>query len=124
MSTTTAKYGLTKPEDADALTVVVGDQLRATMDRLDLLLGEGGTVSLTPSAADTIVTQRVNYQRDYTATGVVPHVMLCLDSNVGSSNVVNFWATAPDYTGFTLNLRKSTTSATSVRWMARPLIGA
>lgn len=121
MSTTTTKYGLTKPDDADPLVEVVSTQLRATMDRLDLLLGESGSQAIQATAADTNVSVRVNYSRDYTSTGKTPRVALTCDSQTGSTVTQHAWVTAEDYTGFTLNMRKSNTTISSWRWFARPL---
>jgi len=119
MSTTTSKYGLTKPEDIDPVVDVLGTQLRALADKLDLLFGEMGTITMTPVAADTTVSVRVNYARDYTSTGSVPQVWVQIDQNTPTAATLYTWITAKDYTGFTLNMRKSTTANQALRWFAR-----
>lgn len=121
MSTTTSKYGLTKPEDSDPVVEVLGNQLRATLDKLDMLLGETGTVDIQDDSNDTVKSVRVNYARDYTSTGSVPTVLLSCESSTAASVTHHAWVDGRDYTGFTLNMRKSNTTISTWRWLARPM---
>lgn len=118
MTTTTAKYGITKPAGTD-LVRSGDDHIRAAMDRIDLLLGESGTKTITPSAINVDTSVRVDYARSYAALApVVPQPMICLNESVPSTQTVNIWPSAPDATGFTLNIRSASTTSRNIRWRA------
>lgn len=119
MSASTSRYGLPYSIANDAVSTV-DDTMQALAQRLDLMLGETGTLSLASGTADTAVSQRVNYSRDYSSVGA-PTVMVMQDGNVTAANTVNYWVTSPDATGFTLNMRTSNTTSKAFRWTARTI---
>lgn len=118
MPGTTSKYGIEYPVGTDP--VADADQtIKAAADRLDLLLGESGVTTITPTAADTTTTLRVNYSRSYAALApLVPRATAHVNESYAVATVVNVWTTAEDATGFTLNIRSSGTAARSVKWKA------
>lgn len=116
MSTTTAKYGIAKVAATD-LVRDGDDTQRAAMDRIDLLLGESGTKSITPSAANTDTSVRVDYSRSYAGLApLVPTPMVQLNESVPTTISCFVWASAADAAGFTLNIRSGNVSARSIRW--------
>lgn len=119
MASTTSKYAIPKTDDFDNMSGWPLRQ-RQAMDRIDLLLGESGTDDITPSAANTTTTKRVNYSRSYGALApLVPSPFVVVNSSIASTDIVNVWSSAPDATGFTLNIRASSTTTRQVRWMCR-----
>lgn len=116
----TSKHLLPYPIAADA--VADGeDVITQLAQRLDLLLGETGTTTITPSAANTTTTKRVNYSRSYGALApVVPRPFAVIDEGVGTTLEVNVWTSAEDASGFTLNIRASDTQNRAVKWLTRP----
>lgn len=117
MTTTTAKHGITKPAGTD-LVRSGDDHIRLAMDRIDLLLGESGTVNITPSAANTDTTLRVNYSRTYAALApAVPRAMAVIGESINAAaSPTTVWTSGEDATGFTLNIRSATTGIRSVKW--------
>lgn len=120
MSDLTSKYKLPYPLPGDAVATV-DDTVEALAERLDMLLGETGSTTITPSAVDTQTGKRINYTRSYAALApLVPSVQLTMGEGLSTSNVVQLWVTGEDATGFTLNIRSSTTTTRTIRWLSRP----
>lgn len=87
-------------------------------NRVEVLLRErqGGVDNITPSAANTDTTKRINFPHAYLAT---PRVIVGFrEALVPGSSVL--WATAPDNTGFTLGIRSTNTANRSITWIAVP----
>ena len=118
MSSTTAKYAIPYSTGGD-LASTIDDTMQALANKVDLLMGEYNDTTITPSAVDTTTSVRVNYSRSY-ATVAVPKVIAVCNEARATAAVVNVWTSAEDATGFTLNIRSSTTAARLVRWFARP----
>lgn len=118
MSGSTAKYAvpyMTGGDGADG----IDDGFLALATRLDLLLGESGTQAITPSAADTTTSVRVNYGRSYAALApLVPKVQAVVNEAVNTASEVTVWTSGEDATGFTLNIRSSGTAARATKWRA------
>lgn len=77
---------------------------------------QGGTATITPSAANTDTTLRINFAYPYTDT---PRVVVSFrESLVPGSSVI--WATAPDADGFTLGIRSTNVTPRSITWIACP----
>lgn len=117
MTSLTAKYSITKPAGTD-LVRSGDDHIRLAMDRIDLLLGESGTVNITPSAANTDTALRVNYARSYaTLAPLVPRALANINESINAAAApTTVWTSAEDATGFTLNIRSATTGIRSVKW--------
>lgn len=116
MPSDTVKYDLPYPVAADP--VKDGENLiQQLAERVDLLLGETGTVTLTGMVADTTKSQRVNYARDYGT--LIPAAFAFNDATAASSITIHIWTSAEDSTGFTLNVRSSSTSNRAIRWLCR-----
>lgn len=113
----TAKYTIPYSAGSDA-AASIDTTMQALAERVDFLLGEGGSESITPSAIDTTTTKRVNYSRTYAPA--VPRVLVTVNENRTTAQVVNVWTSGEDATGFTLNIRASSTGARVCRWEARP----
>lgn len=112
----TTKHAIPYPTPTDPVRDG-DDRIKALAERVDLLLGETGLVSITPSAADVATSLRVDYGRSY-APGI-PRVMVMVNENVGATLNVNVWPAAADATGFTLWIRSSNTTTRQIRWDAR-----
>lgn len=96
------------------------DAIKALADQLELLLGEFGQDTITPSAVDTTTTKRVNYARSYAALApLLPRTFVQIDAQTASGTTTHLWVSLEDSTGFTLNVRSSTTSLKQVRWHTR-----
>jgi hypothetical protein len=118
MTATTSKYVIPYPTGTD--DVRDGENaMQAIADRVDLLLGETGTDSITPSAANTTTTKRINYARSYAGLPLVPRAWVMPDAAINSTDAVFFWVSGEDATGFTLNVRSQSTTAKAIRWMCR-----
>jgi hypothetical protein len=118
MTATTAKYLLPYPVGTDP--VKDGENtIQALATLVDLLLGETGTDSITPSAANTTTTKRVNYARSYAALPSAPRAFLNFDAAINSTDAVFIWVSGEDATGFTLNIKSQSTTAKAVRWNCR-----
>jgi hypothetical protein len=116
MSGTTAKHGIPYMTAGDQAASIDEASL-AMATRLDLLLGESGTVQMTPSAANTDTTVRVNYARSYADLApIVPVVLVNLAESVASTQTTYVYADGFDATGFTLHIRSSVTTQRTVRW--------
>lgn len=118
MTSSTPKYAIPYSTGTDGLDTV-DDTMKALAERVDLMIGEAGDTSITPSAADTNTSVRVNYSRSYAAAGV-PKVLCAVNESRAVATTVWVWSSAEDATGFTLNIRASSTATRSVRWVARP----
>lgn len=113
MSLTTAKYVLPYPVAADAVSNEPVT-LAALAARADLLLGESGSLTLSPAAATTLSTAVV-LGRTYpgnSGAAVPGIVMLNLNSTLAAATGFQWWingwtGTASTITGFTLNVQYS-----------------
>jgi hypothetical protein len=117
MPGSTTKYAIPYSDGGDAMGTV-DDTMQSMAERIDLLMGETGTKNITPSAPDTDTSVRVDYARDYSAVGA-PFPMVQINESIATANQAVVWASAADATGFTLNIRASTTTIRSVRWTCR-----
>lgn len=103
--------------DGDAVAAGAA-AMRALADRLDLLLGETGTVDLAGGGTSSWVSVRVNYARDYSDTTLpMPRAWVITTSHHFDHL---FQVDGEDRTGFTLNMRSNSTAVRTVRWWARP----
>lgn len=119
MPASTPTYGLPYPAATDPLANG-DDAIKALAERVDLLLGESGFTNITPSAVNTTTSVRINYARSYAGLApIVPAPFAQLASAVASTDTVYVWASAADATGFTLNIRASSTTLRNVRWHNR-----
>lgn len=98
----------------------VDTTMQALAERVDLLAGESGQETKTPSAANVDDTWRVNYARSYAALPRVPKVLVQLQQSIGTGTVVQIFADGEDATGFTLHLRASNTTPRPIRWVCIP----
>lgn len=119
MTSTTTRHLITRHDDVDPLSDI-GLNLRTALNRIDLLAGEVGTNSITPSAVDTTTSKRINYARSYAALAAIPKAFVFTDAAAASSTTNNWWVTDEDSTGFTVNVRSTTTSLKQFRYMVRP----
>lgn len=119
MSGTTTRYAVPYMTSGDSVATI-DEWTLAVAERIDLLAGESGTDTITPSAADATTTKRVNYARSYAALPAVPKAFVVINESVATTQEATVWTTAEDATGFTLNIRASTTGARSVKWTVRP----
>lgn len=119
MPSSTPNKGIPYPVPTDAVAELddIGQDLA---ERLDLLMGETGLATITPSAANVDTTLRVNYARSYAALPSVPRVHTELRETIGTGTIVLLFADGEDATGFTLHIRSSNTSARNVRWWCKP----
>ena len=108
------------PGGGDA-AATLDTKIQELAERVDLLRGEQGTTSITPSAVDTNTSQRVDYARSYAALAPnVPRVTVTITEQRTMAQDFHAWASAEDHTGFTLNIRASSTGARSCRWVVNP----
>lgn len=121
MSAQTPKYGLSYLTGTDALALI-DEWTQVLAERVDLLFGETGDTSITPSAVDTATSLRVNYARSYAGTGGgnPPRVTAVVNEGRTMAQDFHTWVSGEDFTGFTLNIRATTTATRSVRWICRP----
>lgn len=96
----------------------IDDAMQALAERVDVLLGETGLATITPSAIDTQTQLVVMYGRTYPT---VPRVMLERNFASGAlANRIDLWPSNELVDRFTLNIRSYNTAARDVRWLARP----
>lgn len=94
--------------------------IQALAERVDLMLGETGTLNVTGIAVDTIKSVRVDYARSYAALApMVPKAFAFNDQNTASTTTCNVWTSGEDATGFTVNLRVGSTSNRVIKWLCR-----
>lgn len=116
MTGQTTKYSVPYSAPGDTLSSI-DDTMKLMAERLDLLRGENGSVPVT-LAANTNLTQRVNYTRSYASLSpLVPLAMATMNS--ANTNGVVFWTTGHDATGFTIGARCATAGTYSINWSAR-----
>lgn len=113
MSAVTDTHAIPYAEPGDPVAEG-GAAIQAIALRVDKLLGERGSTSVT-FTADTNTTKRVNYARDY--NGEVPLAFAGLNSTAGGQ--VTFWTTGHDDTGFTLGVRADYAATHTVNWHCR-----
>jgi hypothetical protein len=120
MSGTTTRYAMAYPVAGDAVNqepVTV----KAMADKLDLLLGEGGSVTNSGAIAGGAVTysQVINLARNYsTVRNAQAHVNVELTSVLSNPNVWVWWITAITDTSFTLNVQFTNAQAIGSRGFA------
>jgi hypothetical protein len=93
-----------------ALLLNMGGQVR-----FGIKTWQTGTVSITPSAANTTTTADIVFP---TAFNGSPIIMLTQLTGAGSTVTSNVWTTGASATGFTMNLNRSNTTTTTTRWLA------
>lgn len=74
-----------------------------------------GSVSITPTAANTVASKAVTFPYAFKAT---PAVTVCPASAVPGSSVKGYSASNQSSTGFTAHLYRSNTTATTIHWIA------
>lgn len=95
----------------------IDDTMQDLAERLDIMMGETGVKTMTPSAADTNTASVVMLSRTY-PTNVA--VMLQINSGFGVTTVVDVYPSNELTDRFTLNIRSTSTVARDIRWWARP----
>lgn len=117
MSAQTAKWHMDYSEGSDGVDTI-DETMQALAERLDLLHGETGLATITPSGADVATSLVVFYSRTYPT---VPRVFTEGPPAVYAiANQLNVWVTNELVDRFTLNIRSYNTTARDVRWWARP----
>lgn len=102
--------------DMHARTTAVTDGLQIQLNNLGLLAIDSGSTSITPSGINTTTSLAVNFTAGRFPSA--PKVMVQLLTGPSGTGTVFLWVTGVTNTGFTLNINRSTTTATSVYWMA------
>lgn len=129
MPSSTAKYVIPYPVAADPVASEA-TAVQNLANRVDLLLGESGALTLSPAAATTLSTGVV-LGRTYpgnTGAAVPGIVMVELVSTAGSGTTWNWWittwtGTASTITGFTLNMQWSAAQTNRVfNWRFLPVL--
>ena len=116
MPGSTPRYGIPYSTGADGVHTI--DQtMQALADRVDLLLGETGSDTITAAGAGT-VSKRITYARTYPADMPIPRATIQQSTNHADSI---FIVDGEDRTGFTVTLRTSSagTATRTFRWLAR-----
>lgn len=116
MSSATAKYAIPYPTAGDALANG-DDTIKALAERVDILMGEAGSDSITPSAANTTTTKRINFSRTYPT---IPTVVAGVGSTTVAPGTLSLWVAAIDTSGFTVLVQRTSTTAVPFMWVARP----
>lgn len=97
----------------DEHSIQLATRLQALED-----MKQGGATNITPSAANTPTTKRVDFPEAVTVSGT-PKVVVCLGESAGPAQVA-LWVTAIDSTGFTLGINATTTATRAVKWLSLP----
>lgn len=118
MTGTTAKYAIPYATGTDPLGAVAA-RMQSLAERVDLLNGETGQLTIVPSAINTTTSVRVNYVRTYAALAAIPRAFVVNNAVVQSTDSVYLWVSLEDATGFTLNVRASSVTGRNVRWFCR-----
>jgi hypothetical protein len=113
----------------DSIPYMLASEALATLDEYTLQLAtrlqaledmrQGREVTITPSAASTATTMRVNFDTPFTTAGT-PKVVACLAEPVPAPGAASIWVTAIDSDGFTLGIIATNTTARDVKYMAMP----
>lgn len=117
MPNTTPKWHIPYFLGGDPVETIDGTS-QSIAQVLDLLIGETGLATITPSAVDTTTSLVVPYSRVYP---VVPRVFLSGPAmGFAIANQLNVWVSNEAVDQFQLNIRSYNTVARDVRWWARP----
>lgn len=103
------------PTYSDSVDVA---QLQAAIQEMLSDRVQSGTVTITPSGAGVSTTQAVSFGRPFAST---PRVALTINTGIGSTIELVCWASAVTASGFTANLRRGNTTATTLTWIATDL---
>lgn len=76
---------------------------------------DSGVTSITPSGINVATTLGVVFNKTF---ATAPRVILQVNTGVSGTGTVFTWPSAVTTTGFTLNINRSNTTATSVSWLA------
>lgn len=120
MPNETAKYDVPSIDGAEAADQI-DDVMLLLAERIDLLLGESGTDTITAAGAG-VVTKRINYARNYSTAlgglGFTPRANVQLATNHADTVL---WVESEDATGFTVGLRTAAagTATRTFRWFCR-----
>lgn len=118
MTGSTSRYSIGYPQGTDPVRNG-DDTVAAALQKIDLLMGEWGTVTVTGIAVDTVKSQRINYSRSYAGVPT-PRAFAMQDQNTVSGTNTNIWITGEDSTGFWLNFRSASSADRTFRWFAKP----
>lgn len=95
----------------DEFTLNLATRLASLFDQR-----QAGNANITPSAANTNTTKRIDFAHPYTT---VPKVVVSM-REPHANGVVSIWAVNADTDGFTLGVNATTTVTRDVTWMAIP----
>lgn len=113
MPATTSGYKLPYPLGTDRL-MDGDDQIRKLAQSVENMV-QTGTVNITPSAVDTTTTVTVTFPVAFSAA---PLVFCNFNSPPGSGYTLLVWSSSPTTTNVAINIRKGTTTASNVNWVA------
>lgn len=127
MSSATAKWAIPYPVSSDAVpSIVTTDQNQA--NRVDLMLGEAGFITLNNAAA-TVVNSSIVFGRTYPGnTAGVPGILWVMTYQPLGATVFNWWVatwagTSTTLTGCTLSTQFSTAQSGRVLvWRFMPTL--
>ena len=94
-------------------------QIRQAIDTLESRI-KSDTVQITPSGAGVATSVNVPFTKPF-PVGVVPKVVVGVNTGVSSDIELKVWASSETRTGFTLTLRRGNTTPTWVTWIATDL---
>lgn len=122
MPGSTTRFVIPYPLTSDTVASLPTTDQNASQ-RVDLLLGEGGTASITV-AANTAGSIAVTFARSYTGVvGTGSAVLTQFQSDLGAGVTYQVWITGMTGAGFTLNYRFSTAqSARGLSWRFLPCL--
>jgi hypothetical protein len=115
MAGTTTKHALPYPTGGDQVNA--GDnKIQELAERVDVVVGEAGTDSITPSAANTTTSKRINYSRTYPS---VPVPFVTVGNTTQAPGTLSIWTGSADASGFTVFVQRTGTTAVPFNWMCR-----
>lgn len=115
----TTKYDFPYPVGGE-LASSLDDTAELLAERIDLLHGETGLATITPSAIDTQTQLVVMYGRTYP---FVPRVLLEPRFTYPAiANQIRWWTSNELVDRFTLNIRSYNVAARDFRWITFPVL--
>jgi len=100
----------TQPAVGDKATAAAQDNLCSNE-----MLNDSGSSTITPSDANVTTSLAMTFNKTFPSA---PRVICQFTTGISSTATCFVWPTSVTTTGFTLNINRSTTTATSVTWLA------